>query len=166
MREEHSHGEGGGHGPEFAIYCNAPVASLSHRLLAFFIDLLLVLAALGVFGLTLYFAGAFVPLLQAGSSLAWWTLGGFGALVYLLYEFFWAVAKAETPGMIWTRLRLLHFDGREPELRDRLIRAVALVVSIIPAGLGLIWALGDGEKLTWHDHMSNTFLTPLDYRRY
>lgn len=166
MRDERFGGSEGDRGAESAIYCNAPVASLSHRLLAFFIDFLLVMAAVGVFGLTLYVSGAFVPVLQAGSALVWWTLAGFGALLYFLYEFFWAAAKGETFGMSWTRLRLIHFDGREPDFRDRLIRLASLVLSIMPAGLGLIWALGDGEKLTWHDHISNTFLTPVDYRRH
>ncbi len=165
MRWERYDAGEGARGLESSIYCNAPVASLSHRLLAFFIDFLLVMAALGVFGLTLYFSGAFVPVLQAGSALAWGTLGGFGALLYFLYEFIWTVARGETFGMHWTRLRLLHFDGREPDFRDRLIRLASLVLSIMPAGLGLIWALGDGERLTWHDHISNTFLTPVDYRR-
>lgn len=165
MKSERFGGSEGDRGAESSIYCNAPVASLSHRLLAFFIDFLIVMAAVGVFGLTLYVSGAFVPVLQAGSALAWWTLAGFGGLLYFLYEFIWAAAKGETFGMSWTRLRLLHFDGREPDFRDRLIRLASLVLSIMPAGLGLIWALGDGEKLAWHDHISNTFLTPLDYRR-
>jgi hypothetical protein len=33
-------------------------------------------------------------------------------------------------------------------------------VSFIAAGIGLLWALVDEERLTWHDYMSKTFPTP------
>jgi hypothetical protein len=33
------------------------------------------------------------------------------------------------------------------------------LLSIAAAGLGLIWALTDEERLTWHDMATQTFLT-------
>ena len=34
---------------------------------------------------------------------------------------------------------------------------------VLPAGLGLLWALVDEESLTWQDHISHTFPTPIAY---
>jgi hypothetical protein len=53
------------------------------------------------------------------------------------------------------------FDGREPDRDRRGMRQVAGLLSLISAGLGLVWALVDEEKLTWHDHISKTFPTSL-----
>jgi hypothetical protein len=33
-------------------------------------------------------------------------------------------------------------------------------IAVVSAGMGLIWALLDEERLAWHDHMSGTFPTP------
>jgi hypothetical protein len=52
------------------------------------------------------------------------------------------------------------FDGRRPDREQRGVRQVAGLLSLLSAGLGLVWALVDEEKLTWHDHISKTFPTP------
>jgi uncharacterized RDD family membrane protein YckC len=146
-------------GVENSIYCDAPVASIEHRALAFCLDLLLILTAVGLFALIFYFGGGLVPALQSDPKLVWGILGGFGTLIYFLYEFVWALAGGATLGMRWARLRLLNFDGRPPDLGARLLRLVSYVLSVLPAGLGIIWAMFDEEKLGWQDHMSNTFPT-------
>jgi hypothetical protein len=53
----------------------------------------------------------------------------------------------------------VNFDGQRPTQRERLQRFAWSAVSVLPAGLGLLWALVDEENLTWHDHSSKTFLT-------
>jgi hypothetical protein len=30
------------------------------------------------------------------------------------------------------------------------------------AGMGILWAMADQETLSWHDHVSQTFLTKRD----
>jgi hypothetical protein len=40
-------------------------------------------------------------------------------------------------------------------LRSRLS---ALLLSLIPVGLGLAWALFDDDHLCWHDRLSKTYL--------
>ena len=54
-------------------------------------------------------------------------------------------------------LRVVNFDGYPADARQRLVRFVCACLSTL-AGLGLLWALFDEEKLTWYDHMSKTFL--------
>jgi hypothetical protein len=39
------------------------------------------------------------------------------------------------------------------------MRQLAGLLSVVSAGLGLVWALVDEENLTWHDHISKTFPT-------
>ena len=143
--------------PEAVIYCDAPVASPVHRLLAFVIDLSIVLIAVGVLLLIYHFAGGTFP--QSKYTLP--IFAAMGGMVYFLYEALWCVACGETAGMRSVHLRVIHFDGREPNFRERMIRLGAAVLSMMAAGIGLLWALTDEESLTWHDHMSNTFPTHL-----
>lgn len=146
---------------EAVIYCDAPVATPFHRCLASSIDLCFVLIGVGMFLLTYALAGGTFP--QAKNTLT--IFGALGGLVYLLYEALWSIAGADTPGIRFSGLQLIDFDGREPELRQRVYRLLGSLLSLAAAGIGLIWAIADEEKLTWHDHMSNTFPTYKDSRK-
>jgi uncharacterized RDD family membrane protein YckC len=147
--------------PEAVIYCDARVASPAHRLMAFAVDLSLVLIALGMLLATYHFAGGTFP----QSKLTTPIFAAMGALIYFLYEALWGIACGDTPGMRTVHLRVLDFDGREPDLRQRMFRLGGCVLSVLAAGLGLMWALTDEESLTWHDHMSNTFPTYVEPTR-
>jgi uncharacterized RDD family membrane protein YckC len=147
--------------PEAVIYCDAPVADLTQRLAAFAIDLSIVTIALGMALLIYYFAGGTFP----ANKLTIPIFGGMGALVFFLYEALWSTAGGDTVGMRAVHLRVIHFDGRNPDLRERMIRLCGSVLSLAAAGIGLLWALTDEESLTWHDHMSNTFPTCADPKR-
>jgi uncharacterized RDD family membrane protein YckC len=35
---------------------------------------------------------------------------------------------------------------------------VALILSLLPVGLGVAWAIFDEDHLTWHDRLSGTYL--------
>jgi uncharacterized RDD family membrane protein YckC len=80
--------------------------------------------------------------------------------VVLLYKLLWCIANGDTPGMRWTHLTLLNFDGKKPNRKQRIGRLASGLLSVMAAGIGLVWALADEESLTWHDHMSKTFPTP------
>jgi hypothetical protein len=47
-----------------------------------------------------------------------------------------------------------------PLASKRALRQMVSLLSLLSAGLGLVWALVDEENLTWHDHISKTFPTP------
>jgi uncharacterized RDD family membrane protein YckC len=34
----------------------------------------------------------------------------------------------------------------------------ALLLSLLPLGLGVAWALFDDDRLSWHDRLSKTYL--------
>ena len=86
-------------------------------------------------------------------------IGVFGTLA-LFYSLVWIWSGRESVGMRWTKLRLIDFDGLPAARRDRVLRIAGAFLSCCAGGVGLLWALVDEEKLTWHDHISKTFPTP------
>jgi hypothetical protein len=110
------------------IYCDAPVAMPTHRLIAAAFDASMILLAVGVF------------------------LG-------IFFLSLWCLANGDSPGLRFAGLKLVDFDGRTPDRDQRGMRQLAGLLSVISAGLGLVWALVDEESLTWHDHISKTFPT-------
>lgn len=63
-----------------------------------------------------------------------------------------------TPGMRYAGLSLCTFDGQSPTRAQRCVRLVALLLSVLPAGLGVLWAIFDEDHLSWHDRLSATYL--------
>ncbi len=120
------------------------------------LDLSMVLIGLGLFSLVLYVTPAPIRLTRMTMMVG----AGVGATVLIFYKALWCLADADSPGMRWTRLRLLNFDGRPPTRGERVLRLLAGCLSVLSAGLGLLWALVDEETLSWHDHISKTFPTP------
>lgn len=138
------------------VSCTAPVASVTHRVLAFAIDLSLVTIASGSVMLGFVIWGG-VHL--AGRPAA--IFCGVGLLLsWMLYQLLWSVANLDSAGMKWVSLRLLDFNGYRPKMRQRLIRLGVMCLGTLAGGLGLAWSLVDEEGLTWQDHVSETFPTP------
>jgi uncharacterized RDD family membrane protein YckC len=82
------------------------------------------------------------------------------AAFVIFYEILWCLAGGDSAGMRWARLTLVDFDGQRPHRKQRFYRLASGVLSLLAAGIGLLWALVDEETLTWHDHISKTFPTP------
>lgn len=141
---------------EAVIYCDAPVALPVHRLMAAAADASMIAIALGLFLAIFYLSGGRIVFTKSSVIL----FSGVIAAVVFLYRILWCLGGGDTPGMRFAGLRLVDFDGRRPEREQRTIRLAASVLSIVSAGLGLLWALVDEENLTWHDHISKTFPTP------
>ena len=139
-----------------ARYSQAPVAIPMHRAMAAAIDLGMVMVAAGTLCLLIAFGSGSWTL--PGKPLYWFA--GVSGVLAVIYKLVWAAADADSPGLRWCQLKLLHFDGREPVRRERLERIASSLLSVMAGGLGLIWALVDEESLCWHDHSSRTFLTP------
>jgi uncharacterized RDD family membrane protein YckC len=141
---------------EAVIYCDAPVATPTHRAVGFALDFSLVVIAIGVFLGTFYFCGGEFEKINLYTGLAF---GGAFACIALFYGLLWTLAGSETAGQRWAGLRLINFDGSPIDRRERAIRFAAACLSLCSAGLGMLWSLADEESLTWHDHMSKTFPT-------
>ncbi len=76
----------------------------------------------------------------------------------VLYMTLFYVLANGTPGMRYAGLSLCTFDGQSPTRLQRGIRLVALLLSVLPAGLGVLWAIFDEDHLGWHDRLSATYL--------
>lgn len=140
------------------VGCGAPVAGRVHRALAAALDLTVVLIAFGLFLTTFSVAGGSVELSRPTIPF----FVAIAALLAIFYHVLFCLSGGDTPGMRWTSLRLLNFDGHAPTREQRAFRLAGSLLSLLAAGLGLLWSLVDEETLTWHDHMSKTFPTPYD----
>lgn len=140
--------------PEPTFICDTPVAPAMLRVRAGLIDTLLMAAgcvvAAAVFRL---WAGAdFVLDKHTLSFLA-------AALITipLFYRFLWAFVGLDSVGMRLSGLRLVDFDGNPPSQERRYHRILGSFLSVLAAGMGLIWSFVDQYHLSWHDHISSTF---------
>ena len=141
--------------PRTHLICDAPVAPAGIRLQAAFLDALLMACGFAIIvGIFLYSGGVMTFEKQTLAFSA-------GALltIPLVYKLLWAFAGQDTPGMRIVGLELVDFDGRRPSRARRYGRAIGSVLGLTAAGIGMIWALVDEDKLTWHDHISATFPT-------
>jgi len=140
------------------IYCDAPVAIPAHRAMAAALDASIIVMALAVFGIVFRLAGG-TFLLNARTAPMFM---GAAAGVAIFYRLLWCLANGDTAGQKWTRLRLVNFDGQTPTRAQRFSRTASGFLSLMAGGIGLLWALVDEETLTWHDHISKTFPTPVN----
>ena len=130
------------------------LASTSRRLLAVVVDASLVSGMFLSLAILVASRMTEVPGLRAAEIGSGFALLLGGALYLVL---FFAFARA-TPGMLYARLRLCTFEGDAPTRAQRNARLVALLLSALPLGLGLAWAIFDEDHLAWHDRLSQTYL--------
>jgi len=142
---------------EAVIFCDAPVASRPHRVIAAAVDWSIVTIAYGLFLAVYRLMGCEFALSKGNVAL----LGGVLPLIGVLYGVMWAWAGVEPIGMQWAKLHLLTFDGFPPDRKQRLMRLAGSTLSVVTGCLGLLWSLVDEESLGWQDHMSRTFPTPV-----
>ncbi len=73
------------------------------------------------------------------------------------HAFFFAVAKG-TPGMRYAGIELCTFAGADATRGQLRARLGGMVLSLLPVGIGVVWALFDEDHLSWHDRISQTYL--------
>ncbi|MGB6974125.1 MAG: RDD family protein, partial [Terracidiphilus sp.] len=79
---------------------------------------------------------------------------GLGAAYYALF----LLLAGCTPGMKYAQVRLRDFENEQPSRLQLRGRVLAMAVSMLPVGLGLMWAVFDEDGLSWHDRLSRTYL--------
>jgi uncharacterized RDD family membrane protein YckC len=85
-------------------------------------------------------------------------LGAAGlALVGMAYYAFFFALPASTPGMMYAGIGLCTFSDQSPTRAQLRRRLLAMLLSILPVGLGLVWSLFDDDHLSWHDRYSQTY---------
>lgn len=136
-----------------------PVASMAHRRSACYIDMcFLALTCAGFVGLFLFASRS------AGGEL---TLGRSDAIVYVaiaylfyaLYFSLFVILAGSTPGMQLRGLSIVRLDGGLPDTRQLLWRVFGYLLSGATLAIGFFWALWDEDRFTWHDRISQTYIT-------
>lgn len=137
-----------------AYFSGVELAPFQLRLMATAVDIALILGLVcaAVYGISGHLAHP--PVLRVAEVM------GVVAVVIagLLYQAFFLMVMHATPGMMYAGIGLCTFDDEQPsraQMRDRLI---AMLVSLLPVGLGLAWSAFDEEHLSWHDRLSRTYL--------
>jgi uncharacterized RDD family membrane protein YckC len=79
-------------------------------------------------------------------------------VVAFLYQTFFSFLLGVTPGARFADLSMCSFGAAKPTEGQIGMRLLLLPISVLPAGLGLLWALFDSEHLCLHDRLSHTCL--------
>ncbi len=75
-----------------------------------------------------------------------------------LYHWLFLMLSRATPGMRYARISICTFDDEIPSREQLRNRLGAMLLSLLPVGLGVGWAIFDDDHLTWHDRLSRTYL--------
>jgi uncharacterized RDD family membrane protein YckC len=135
-----------------------PVATLAQRRRAALLDTALLLFSYGAF-LSLFAAlGGRFALSKPDVAVVAATIALFYALYVALFTFF----GGSTPGMMLIHLQVVAFDGASPTPGQLLWRSFGYLVSAGMLMFGFLAALWDEDHLTWHDRISQTYLTSSD----
>jgi len=129
-------------------------APFSRRLLAAFVDCTLIAGALVAAATLAAFNVSELPPLRAVEFCAAIALLAIGVAYHTC---FMTLGRA-TPGMKYAGIELNTFSGYTTTRGQRCRRLLALLLSLLPMGLGVVWALFDDGHLTWHDRLSCTYL--------
>lgn len=129
-------------------------APIGRRLLAIVVDCTLIAAVL--------VAAATLAVLNLGELPGMRALEFSAALALLAigvaYHGCFMILSRATPGMRYAGIELNSFSGYTTSRGQRCGRLLALLLSILPLGLGMVWAMFDEGQLTWHDRLSRTYL--------
>ncbi len=128
-------------------------APVSRRLMAAVVDAALILAAVLAAAVmaanhTQAFPGKHEAGIWAGLALL---------IAAAAYQALFFTLGQATPGMRYAQIKLCTLDGQNPTCAQRRRRLAALLLSVLPVGLGFGWALFDDDHLTWHDRLSGTY---------
>jgi uncharacterized RDD family membrane protein YckC len=139
-------------------------AGFVSRLLAFFIDVIIVSIAIRAIEWLLQdlqMATGWAPLPMVGSSTAgsavpiFVTLGGGLLMSAVYFLFFWTVAGV-TPGKGLMGLRVVRRDGSGLSFLRSLLRLFGYWLSTLLYGLGYLWIAIDNRREAWHDKIART----------
>ena len=92
-----------------------------------------------------------VRVIALGAALAFLAAGfAYHACFFTLFR--------STPGMRYAGIEIDTLSGAVPARKRRWLRLMAMLLSLLPLGLGFVWALFDDGGLAWHDRLSGTYL--------
>ena len=124
---------------------SGPRASFGERLIAWFIDAIVVGIASGLLSRVGFFG---------------WFLGSIAGYAY--YVYFEGSPSGQTVGKRAMSIRVVGMQtGASIGYAGAFIRVIGKIVSGIPCALGYFWMLWDPEKQTWHDKFASSVVVPV-----
>jgi uncharacterized RDD family membrane protein YckC len=129
-------------------------APFGRRMMAAMVDMALITAV--VLGIAYLVASRFdtLPGKRISEVLAVIAVLGIAAL----YEWFFLTFAKVTPGMRYAQLSLCTFEEQVPGATDIKGRLKAMLISVLPLGLGMLWSIFDEDQMSWHDRLSKTYV--------
>ena len=135
-----------------------PVASIEDRRRAAFVDAACLAFAYGGFLALFGSLGGHFTFSKLSAAVCFFTF----AFVYIQYFGLFTIFGGTTPGMMVCGLYVASCSGDEPSARQLALRALGYLISASTFFLGLLWSLWDEDGMTWHDRLSDTYLTVPD----
>jgi uncharacterized RDD family membrane protein YckC len=135
-----------------------PVASIEERRRALWIDAACLAFAYGSFLALFGSLGGHFTLSKLSAAVCASTF----AFVYVQYFALFTIFGGSTPGMMLSGLHVASVTGDVPTPRQHLLRAIGYVLSAGTGFLGFLWVFWDEDGLTWHDRISQTYVTPVE----
>jgi uncharacterized RDD family membrane protein YckC len=133
----------------------APIlpAALGVRIMAALVDGALSFAGFLIFVFVFSSCTAHPP---SGRTAA---VAGFLAFLatFVAYQWLYFRFGESKPGMMYAGIALCTLDDDNPTRPAMQRRVGALLLSALPLGLGLLWAVFDEDHLGWHDRISGTY---------
>lgn len=130
---------------------NKETVSLLRRLMAMLYDVLLLLGVL-------FAVSAVAVALNKGEAVdhpAYYVT--LAIITFIFFGWFWTHG-GQTLGMRTWKFKIIGDNEAPVTWKHSLIRFLAAVIALLPAGIGLFWMLIDRERLAWHDKLSSTRL--------
>jgi uncharacterized RDD family membrane protein YckC len=128
-------------------------ASIADRAMAALVDTAVVGLAFLLFVLVFAACTAHPPLDRAALVSGGVVLGG----LFLFYQWLFMSFGGGTLGMRYAQIAVCTFEDENPTRHTMRRRVVASVLSLLPLGLGFLWALFDEDSLGWHDRMTRSY---------
>ena len=129
-------------------------APFGRRMMATLVDTALILSL--VCGLAYLVASRFDHLPSMRVSQVCGVIATLGLAA--LYEWFFLTFAKVTPGMRYAQLSLCTFEEEIPNAAQVNGRLKAMLISVLPVGLGMVWSIFDEDQMSWHDRLSKTYL--------
>lgn len=141
------------HPPPKTLAVPLKTASVQDRLMSALVDFALVSVGFLLFVLVFCACTAHPPTGKAA-------LAGSAAVLlglFIVYQLLFFSFGEATPGMSYAHIALCTFEDNNPTRKAMRRRVGALLLSALPVGLGLLWAVFDEDRLGWHDRISGTY---------
>ena len=137
-----------------ALVPRLELAPLQFRLIANLVDTALIIGMVTALAATVAGTLSHLPGIRVSE------LAAMGAVLLVGVVYHWASFSllGVTPGMKFAGIAPCTFEGEHPTRAQLHRRLGAMLLSLLPLGLGAVWAVFDEDHLCWHNRLSRTYL--------